>query len=278
MEQKKKRRIQWFLKFANMDFSSETGIKKIKLVQEIQFVFDNFSHEELSRLVAAVADPQKAEVESIRFGETLQRIQRRIRSLVQGIENKLSLIRNEYGGENEKCIPIREVANLCTLAGLKNEVITTLTIKDKPIFKQGNDAQVNVYWPKKALAKTLLDAMVTPAGDDDGLLFYLVQALDGASLTALGRCQECGNLFLQSGRKPRFFCSDRCRTRKGVRDRYKRIREKGGQPYELELKRGKERAIASYKKKTGKPLVVKQKIRVIRIPKKKREEGKGTDN
>jgi len=90
-----------------------------------------------------------------------------------------------------------------------------------------------------------------PTEGDDGFLFYFVQVLDGVGLSAIEPCQECGKWFLQYGRRKRLFCSDLCRSRKGVREWRQRIKKESGETYKRELEKGKERAKASHRRKMG---------------------------
>lgn len=86
--------------------------------------------------------------------------------------------------------------------------------------------------------------------DVNGLIFQLLFALDGLSVSDLGLCQAegCQKWFVRMDRKKKFFCGPRCASRQGQREHRAEL-QKDPEEYKKYREGAKERAAKSYRRK-----------------------------
>lgn len=88
--------------------------------------------------------------------------------------------------------------------------------------------------------------------DEDTLLLYFWQSLDGIPIGALRQCAECNNWFLNLSKRKKSFCTPKCAARKSGKDKLHRIKIEDPDVYKEELAEDKKRATKSYKRKVEK--------------------------
>ena len=225
MDKEKKRRIEWFLNFINMDFEWDPLEDKLRLFRSIDTSLDRFLPQDLSNFQTSVLDPEIAELEVMRAQGALKRIQRRLREFIEELIKKYRRTR-EYERDGS-LMTLSEVADLKVLSQIEIDVNVKMMIKDKPELMPAKRKRGmwKVYWPDKALENSPLEIVIAPKGGDEGLLFLFMQALDGVPLMYLRQCSECDKWFLQAGKRERLFCSDQCRARKNISERRRKERE-----------------------------------------------------
>lgn len=267
MERDKKRRIEWFLGLANLNLNESSVEDRVTLLVDMQMIFGKFIHDGLSNIGPSIWDPEIGEDDLAIIMDIMKGLQDKLIGLLKSTSEKFRIAK-DYQAANGKIsnyMDISLISEIVRLSQLEIKAEVELKIRNKPKKERHPDPSNKswvAHWPDKSFEKSPFEVTIKPMGDDQGFLFLFIQALDGIPLTALNQCSEdgCGKWFLQSGKRPRIFCSDRCRIRKANRERRRKIKEEGGDRYRLELKKGKERALSSRKKEIELKLGSKVKI------------------
>lgn len=246
MKQQKKKQIEWFLELANMDFENDTPESQLDLLQRMINVFGKTLHPDFSDLRPTLWEPEtwnamtESEPGLLReMAENLLdakrgsfvRIQGILREFINGMNQRFDNAKRyqQDGGEPLREIGLSDITNLRTLGQFDIEGDIRVMIRNKPKLERHpkKNRMWVAYWSRDRLENSPVEIMITPRGSDEGFLFSFVKTLDGVPLTFVRSCSECGNWFLQSGKRERGSCSTRCKARKANRERRRRVKEEG---------------------------------------------------
>lgn len=271
MNQEKKEQIEWFLSFLNMNFDQASLEEKRDLFMYMPDAYRKLLHPDIAALQPYIWDPESAEKEILSREESLRMLQSTLHRSLNDLKTRFN---EAWQVKNENLMDkmgLSETEEFRFLARFRLPMEIGIRIKRAPRRERDrNDRNLwRVYWTEEDLQNSPLELVTTPTGSNESFLFFFYQAIDGIPLNSLGRCLEhdCNKWFLQYGRRKRRFCSDRCRTRKINKDRRDKMKKEGGKAYKLELKKGRERAHASYEKRKKKQ--INDKVKVGRRPRKK---------
>jgi hypothetical protein len=271
MKQIKKGQVEWFLSLANMSFKDGYFEQILYLIQNMKIFFGKTLHPDLSGFRLVDLPPEMAEAELTREIEALQRLALKVNQFLNNIQLKYEEAEQyKEGGKPLNVFGVSDIVDLRTLAQMEIKVNVKIMIRNSPKLKpirgiserkrKSATKQWVAFWVNDTLESSPIELVITPEVGDEGFLFSLAQALHKIPLKSIKKCSECNNWFLQSSKRERLFCSDKCRARKFNKDRRKAIKEEGGEQYETELKKGRKRAKASYDRKVQKKLGKNVKI------------------
>ncbi len=253
----KKRKVEWFLTFNNINLENDYFEQMQYLIRDMQLLFDKPLHPDLSSLLIETENTEIAEAEILSKKKTLKRLQDKAKKfldeIIIGYQNA-----HEYKNEGGRPLTIfghRDIIEHRTLNQMKIEVDAKVMIRNSPKLKRDpKTKQWEAFWIGDTLEKSPIELVLTPKGGDEAFLFSFSQALDGVLLKSIKQCSECNRWYFQSGRRERLVCSDKCRARKSNREKRKRLKKEGGKAYEDERKDGRRRAKESYDRRIHKKL------------------------
>jgi hypothetical protein len=244
--------LEWFLTFLGEDIARLKIRDKQALAVDIAIVMGHrvqqswlpaVPHEVMNRLLK-------------NKGRELTRLQRVLHDFLMKIIKKV-----RYLDENSSMIEgmdydVKDADELRSLVRIRPKLEMDLSLEfresvddlDSIVFEDWPPT-VTTYWPRDALEHAKFTLYTSGSGDESTLKYNFLRALDGLPVTALKTCDECGRWFLQLSKRKRLFCSNRCASKKGSRERYQKIKTENASDYEKELKNGRERSHRSYERK-----------------------------
>jgi hypothetical protein len=287
MHKEKRKRLEWFLNFMNLDLDQMPPREKYNLFVDLLAVSRGFNpEEEYPRFT--VDEDAKSILLSLKWGDTY-RLQKRLKEFFESIMQKINTLQNYHGmwqplkdfeqlawlTKVETTQSIEIGVNIWKATNGKIEAKTQqLTIADDEDGLIEEDASADrrlvreiVAWAKDVRQKygdgsnlfrfdqvalknsPIIISAFSPSNDEQSLISQLIQALDGVPLGALCRCPECDNWFLHISKHNREFCSNKCAARMNSRGRREKLKKEKPKAYEQELKDGAQRARKSYEKK-----------------------------
>lgn len=183
----------------------------------------------------------------------VRHLQQHMRFLLRDILHKIKKARES----EEQWLEAKEFDNLFYLADatVKEAKLQAVIEADYDVpDERGGDEPMAFSWPEGSLSNgTIKIARLLPE-DENGLVFYFLEALDGLPLRRLQECRECGRWFVILDEKKRTYCSHECRRKKENRDYHAKKREKDRAAYEKKLAEKRETEHTRYedrKKKKG---------------------------
>lgn len=245
MERNKGLWLEWFCKFVQEDLPELPIHERIKLGLEINWIlsgadrperpgrmtFDHLAPKALSDLVD-VSDTRSQNLES--FQEALKPV---FSDIMTKIERLVDFVASD-----PKHVPFKETPfdldNEAHLADFKADVQLAL-VADWGYPKNQGTTFIGGVGAMADFATVSIDSALLDrasirfvyqyASPAQYLLFRLHQAMDGAPLKAFRKCPECGKWFVHLSKREKQFCSNRCASRYGIREKRKEAKRTSGE-------------------------------------------------
>jgi hypothetical protein len=212
MNQERKKRIEWFLKFLDVNFEIEPPGKTLELLRDMHIAFGRTLHLDLAGLQVWAANLSNQETSTAR--QAMRRLQSMLVDFWKSLMTKRNEIERGWGQErfisSTSELPDILLVGQINDANVKAKIVIAGDLKIERIDKQ--EAKWKIQWPSYKDKIPTFRILLTPKADDPGFLFSLAQELDGIPLSYFKKCEQCGKWLLQSGKKHRRFCSDICRA------------------------------------------------------------------
>ena len=236
-------RVQWFLDFMQADLKKLTFLKRAILASEIDDIinvrnvrpwkggkayfkesFENFSK---TRLEGLLGVSSAVDLEGLQDS-----LRPHFDKIMSGIEGLDSLSSNGWVSSSARStegLPFSPKTGVALLDAIDCTCNMSL--------QASNPESISDLPPEKLIHPPLEDR-----ADDTkiqfipmfktshhALLFWFYRSLEDFPVAMFGRCRECGTWFVRSGHRARNFCSNRCASKFGIRQRRKEGRVwKGG--------------------------------------------------
>lgn len=210
MKQDMKTRMEWFLRFLNMDLEKASSQEKMGLIMESQAAWDNYLITILNLEGLTIA-----EARSSPELQNLHHLQGELRSLINQMRAKFAELQSYQEAGKVLSRPPEKV-DPWSLAQIETIIEAKVVIPGKPKVEKINDKgeKWRAYWPAGNSLHGPILVEVTPAPSEKGFLYLFLRSLEGIPFSYIKECSVCKKLFLQSGKRKRLFCSDQCRARK----------------------------------------------------------------
>jgi hypothetical protein len=210
LEQGKKIKMEWFLRFLNMDLEKASSQEKMRLIMESQAAWDNY--------LITVLNLEGLTIDEARSSPELQKLhhmQAGLRSLIDGMRARFAELQL-YQEKGKALSSPAEKVGPWSLAEIETTIEAKVVLPGKPKVVRMNDngEKLRAYWPIGDSLHTPVLIEITPAPTEKGFLFLFLRTLEGIPFSHIKECSVCKRLFLQSGERKRLFCSDQCRARK----------------------------------------------------------------
>jgi hypothetical protein len=261
MVAKQQRKLKFFLNFINVDLD-KISIRKIerlgtKLAEHLGLVefdglFEKISTRVFDKLVG-------------RKGERLKDLQKRFSSFLEQTMAHTEYIRSHPGVwlEKDEPDPVWKIAEINPQLNVR--LMITVEEEITRIDFDGVNAYQSVRLKKDSLRDSRFRVFKVASHDFDGVIYHFIETLNGIPISTVRKCPECGGWFIHLTNRKRDYCSNRCASRKGRRERTSRMKADHPERYEEELKKSRERAHRSYENKVKSK---HPKVKVERRPRK----------
>lgn len=251
--------VQWFMDFINTDLGTLTLGERMKLTTDaINIIYG------LGPLLFNDQKPKKnllppqrwhsdRPMEEIlvewRKGEKLEICQKHCKEFFQNMKQRFKSTLDEVK-EGRK--PIPDLENYFCLGQTSFNVnvrIETPILQWEDLEREGED--VTAHISEEALLKAPIHLAFKAPNDEDTLLFYFCQALEGLPFGTYRTCEDikCDNWYVLKDKRKRRFCSNKCGVKTANRERRRKLKEENGEEYKKYKAAGKKRATKSYNKK-----------------------------
>jgi hypothetical protein len=250
------RRVDWFLSFLKRNFNEIPRPELFAMLGELSEVF---GRERVGGFASVRTWMMSEEPNQEEFNEvktTLSRYQTELSDFIDNMMGKL-------GSYLEYCSNTKDPRqDLVALKAVETIAATEFAgqaiLRIKYPFASLDPRQLLLFsWP---MEKAQIELVLEPSESEKAFLYSFLRTISGMNLRLIKRCKECGSWYVQARKRERLYCSDRCRAKKGNRERRKALKEQGGPEYELELEKGSERAKKAYDKKVREEINFNVKI------------------
>jgi hypothetical protein len=258
MNEGKKRALQWFLDFLHVDITALDVVEKTDLSIQARALLQGFVPPDAEMHVRVWIEedfPDEEDSVYIVFGRKLERLQDLQRGFRGFFRELTARVQRAYEFES-LWLPVplfRETSIAAPLAG--NFTVQARIVAEENSWVSeygGSEPNELHYWQEGSLDNAVIRTSTVADSHEDTFKYQFLRALDGLPLGALRQCQECKRWFLHFTKRKRSYCSNKCAARKGRRERWKQIKETGGEIYESVLAKSRERAHDSYERKVRK--------------------------
>jgi len=236
-----RKKLDFFVNFINVDLD-KMSIRKIErlgteLAEHMGLVeFDGY----FTRVSTRVFDKLVG-----RKGERLKLLQKRFRLFLEQTLAQMKAISSYQGRwlKKDDPDPVWEIAEINTQLSVR----LMITVEEE--MTTVDFANQWARLKKDALRDSRFRVFKTASQDFDGLIYHFTDTLNGIPISAVRKCPECEGWFVHLTNRKRDYCSNRCASRKGRRERTSRLKAEHPEHYEEELKKSRERAHRSYESK-----------------------------
>ncbi len=240
-----RRKLEFFVKFINVDLD-KMSIRKIerlgtKLAEHLGLVeFRGFFEEVPTRVFDKLVG---------RKGQRLKLLQKQFRLFLEDTMAQIGDISSHQGRwlKKDDPDPVREIAEINPQLNVRL-MITVQEAITRTDFDGVNAYQL-VRLKEDPLKDSRFKVFKVASHDFDGLIYHFTDTLNGIPISAVRKCPECEGWFVHLTNRKRDYCSNRCASRKGRRERTSRLKAEHPEHYEEELKKSRERAHRSYESK-----------------------------
>jgi hypothetical protein len=269
MDKVQKKKLEWFLKFINLDLEILGKVEKAFLILEMSIVqgfmpddeslFDRVPTRMLDNLIGA---------DSLEFNK----LHASVRGLFERLMEKYVNLERKHKQLAGSWLPSEEYFSMRCLE-IYDVRLSLRPSVDVAIMHNSDEDDLDespftfVRWDQEAVGGAHLRLITLAKEPQHALLFHFLQTLDGVQFSAFRKCLNCDGWFLHTSARARKYCSQRCASKSGSKRRYQKLM-KDSAAYEAELEKARDRAHKSYKKR------VQSKVpgsKVQRRPRKKKE-------
>lgn len=236
MGDQKREMLEWFINFINRNLDSLSVGDLAKLGTDFH-------------LISVGLSPHNLEPTRWDIGEAMVEFWQSQGSLEQILKRSQNRLKQFM---EETILPLNKPAPLADILDVETKEVTKMDLGRLPSPHQFFRSEVEVNFraipslSPDGSAISIIRAEYKAYSPEESLLIYFAQALDGTPLHAIRRCPECLRYFIQTTKRERFFCSNKCAARKVSRERRKKLKKEKTESYTKELEGGAKRARKSY--------------------------------
>ena len=218
--------LHGFLSFANTNLEGKS-FNRFKLAADLKDALD------YQRGGSSFSDPINYQCieELLKASDnSWKNLQERLRKFFDMFEEQFK----EFEAKRKNGITTSEYSKISLLEPVPMQITFTLSIEpgDSPDEIESSDPAQNglLIWEAEDLVGTRLVLRATGESIQDTIIYFFFQAVGDLPLSALKRCPECRGWFVQTSVRERVYCSSRCATKKGNKDRYQDKKKKKESP------------------------------------------------
>lgn len=278
----KKARIDWFLNLINLDYSEPTAGDFLKLINDTIYILHGYASDVFegkrdkdSYLMWVEKKPKGKQMPEIvqEWIQTEKLVTCQVH-IKEFFESMIEGINKAFAEEQKGYRPLKQTPNKFILASTKpTKSNITISIETPFLDMQRiveNEGTVGARLLSRLIPGELPNAaiqikFIAPA-DEDTLLLYFIQALEGIPLKAFKRCPECNKWFLHLKETVKTYCNTNCASSYIMRKKRSEIKKNDPDKYKEEGAKSNKRARKSYEKKVKK---VNPKAIIGQYPRKK---------
>jgi hypothetical protein len=261
----KKARIDWFLNLINLDYSEPTDGDFLKLINDTIYILHGYASDVFegkrdkdSFLMWMEKKPKgkqmpeivKEWIENDKIITCQEHIKEFFVSMMEGI-NKA------FAEEQKGYRPLTQTPNKFVLTPPEPTKSNITISLETPFLRLERTLEKDTSGKQIYLSRLVPDELANAAiqikfiasTDEDTLLLYFIQALEGIPLKAFKQCPECNKWFLHLKDTVKTYCTNNCASSYIMRKNRSELKKNDPDKYKEEGAKSNERAKKHYDKK-----------------------------